>query len=197
MTEHLSVQDPDEYSDEDMMRFAERLFSPLTPAEELERICMLLAHLPTDAAQRLLRRFRESARAEEVVWIETAAEEGAFHLLEAQNDLEEQEFLMLKVIEELEDEILDLTARRDQLDLQRRKSELRGSAIKALVAERRLDPDESLGLDDALLCLNNDIAEIDARLEVQETVARYLQDSITTPRYKDVDPRVIRHIHLD
>jgi len=145
MTEHQSIQDPDEYSDEDMMSFAERLFSPLIPTEELEHICIVLAHLSTEGAQQLLRHFRESSRAEEVFWIETATEEGAFHLLEPQNDLEEQEFLTLKVIEELEDEILDLTARRDELDLKRCKSELRGSAIKALVHRGAPGPGRATG----------------------------------------------------
>jgi hypothetical protein len=197
MTEHVSIQDPEDYSDEDMMAFAERLFSPLTPTEELERICMLLAHLPTEPAQQLLRRFRESARSEEVAWLETAVEEGAFHLLTPKNELEEQEFLTLKVIEELEEDIADLSLQRDKLDLERRKRKVRYSAIKALVASGHLDPDEALGLDDRLLCLRNDISQIDERLEAQETIARYLKDSITTPRYKTCDASTLRHVHLD
>lgn len=197
MTEHVSIQDPDDYSDEDMMGFAERLFCPLTPVDELERICMLLAHLPTEAGQHLLRRFRESARASEVVWLECAADEGAFNLLEPRNELEEREFLTLKVIEELEDQIVELSVRRDELDLQRRKLDVRYCAVKALVAAGRLDPDEARGFDDSLLCLHNDILALDARLEIEEAVVGQLKDSITTPRYRNADPSVVRHIHLD
>jgi hypothetical protein len=196
MTEHVPIQDPDAYSDEDMMELAESLFSPSTPTEELERVCMLLAHLPTEGAQELLARFRESPRASEITWLETAVDEGAFHLLSPRNELEEHEFLTLKVIEEIEDRIVDLYVRRDDLDLQRSKLEIRQSAIQALIAAGHLDPDEALGLDDALLCLRNDIHEVDARLEVEETVAQHLKDSITTPRYKSADPHVIRHMHL-
>jgi hypothetical protein len=197
MTDHVSIQDPDDYSDEDMMAFAERLFSPLTPTEELERICMLLAHIPSKDAQHLLGRFRESARAGEVDWIECAAQEGAFHVLEPGNALEEREFLTIKVIEELEDQIVELSVRRDELDLEQRKLDVRYCAVKALVAARRLDPNEALGFDDGLLCLNNDIHELDERLEVEDAVVQHLRDSITTPRYRTADPSIVRHIHVD
>lgn len=197
MTEQVSIQDPDEYSDQDMMSMAEQLFSTLTPTEELERICMLLAHLPTEGAQQLLRRFRESARASEVSWLDVAADEGAYHLLAPCNELEEQEFLTLKIIEEIEDEIVHLSVRRDELDLDRRKTQIRYSATKALIEVGQLEPDEALGFGDRLRCLQNDIDEVESRLEVEETVAQHLKGSITTPRYKNADPNVIRHIHLD
>jgi hypothetical protein len=197
MTEHSSIQDPEDYSDEEMMAFATRLFGPTTPVDELERICMTLAHLPTEAAQHLLRRFRESARASEVSWLECAVDEGAFHLLQPRNDLEEQEFLTLKVIAEIEDEILDLSVQRDQLDLQRRKLCLRFDAVKALVAAKQLDPDEALGFHDALLCIDNDISALDARIEVEEAIAHHLKGTITTARYRNADMDVVRHIHLD
>ncbi len=135
MTEHLPIQDPDDYSDEDLMSFGERLFSPTTSVDELERICMTLAHLPTEAAQRLLQRFRESARSVEVSWLECAVDEGTYHMLSPRNELEEQEFLVLKVITEGEDKIVELSIDRDKLDLERKKLRLREDAVKVLVAD--------------------------------------------------------------
>ncbi len=196
MTAHPSIQDPDDYSDEDMMAFAERLFSPATPTAELARICMLLAHLPTEAAQQLLRRFRASGRAAEVGWLECALEEGAFHLMAPQNDLEEREFLTLKVVEEIDDELVELAIKRDERDLERRKIEVRYEGIKALVATGHLDPDEAAGFDHRLAELQWEIDEIDKGIDTKEVLAKHLKDSITTPRYKNADPSVIRHIHL-
>lgn len=196
MTEHIAIQDPSDYTAEDMMTFAERLFAPGTPTEELERICMLLAHLPTEDAQRLLGRFRESTRAAEVEWLECAVDEGAFHLLSPCNELEEREFLVLKVIEEIDDEIIDLEGQRDELDLKLRKHEIRRGAIDALIAAGSLAPDEAIGLDDAMAELRQELAACLDRIEAQETIALYLRHSITTPRYRDADPSVVRHIHL-
>ena len=115
MTEHLPIQHPDDCTPEDMMRMAEALFAPNTPVAELERICMTLAHLPTEDAQGLLARFRRSPRAGEVSWLECAIDEGSYLLLTPTNELEEREFLTLKVIEDLSDEIVDLEARSDGL----------------------------------------------------------------------------------
>ena len=59
MTEHLPIQDPDDYDEADLMQFAETLFSPLTDVNELDRICMTLAHIPSKEAQELLNRFKD------------------------------------------------------------------------------------------------------------------------------------------
>jgi hypothetical protein len=197
MTEHLPIQDPDGYSDEDLMSFGERLFSQTTSVDELERICMTLAHLPTEAAQRLLRRFRESPRAAEVSWLECAVDEGTYHMLSPRNELEEQEFLVLKVISEGEDKIVELSVDRDEMELQRRKLRLRQDAVKILVADGKLDPDEALGFDDALRCLDTNVAELEQQIETEETIIDYLKQTITTPRYQTADLMAMRHIHLD
>jgi hypothetical protein len=51
MTEHCTSQESDGQDQHELMEIAERLFSPATPAGELERICMQLAHLANDQAQ--------------------------------------------------------------------------------------------------------------------------------------------------
>lgn len=197
MTEHLSIQDPEEYSPEDMMRMAEALFAPLTPVEELERICMTLAHLPTEDAQALLARFKDSPRADEVSWLECAIDEGAYHMLTPRDELERREFLTLKVIEDLTDEIIDLEHEQDQVDLRREKTEIRLSAMAALAEAGRMNADR-------LAAPRSDIEQAERRLDElarvikeREAMIELLRASITTPRYRNVNPLAVRSIHLD
>ncbi len=79
MAEHVDIQNPKDFSDKDYKKFHDILFSPSTTVPELEKICMLLAHLPTKKAQDLLKYFQKSDRAKEVVWLDIAIEEGQFH----------------------------------------------------------------------------------------------------------------------
>jgi hypothetical protein len=197
VTQHLPIQDPDDYAPEDLMDMAEALFAPLTPVQELERICMTLAHLPTEDAQGLLARFKQSSRAHEVSWLDCAAEEGALCLLTPTNALEERELLTLKVIEDLTDELVDLDGERDVIQLSRDKAEIRLAALTALA--------EAGQADDATLAAHRDGIRLDAqRLEAltqeiaqKEAMIEYLEASITTPRYRNADRSILRHIHLD
>lgn len=197
MTEHLPIQDPDDFSPEDLMLMAEHLFAPLTPVEELERICMTLAHLPTQEAQDLLARFKVSPRAGEVGWLECALEEGTYHLLEPTNPLEEREYLTLKVISELTDEVIDLESERDKTSVEREKGEIRLSALQALADAGRVHPDEVLGYGCGIECDTNRIAELDQEIDIKEAMIAHLRASITTPRYRQADPGFMRHVDWD
>ena len=197
MTEHLPIQDPDDYDEADLMRFAETLFSPLTDSNELERICMTLAHIPSKEAQDLLNRFKDSARAGDVDFLDLAVDEGTYLYLSPTNEQEEHEFLVIKVIQEMTDAVIKLEMERDQIDLKLRKMASRHAATRALVAAQELDPDELPGLDDAELCLKNDISELAYRIENQEKVIEYLRASIQTEKYKNVDHSMMQHIHFD
>jgi hypothetical protein len=197
MTEHLPIQDPDDCTPEDMMRMAEALFAPTTPVAELERICMTLAHLPTEDAQGLLARFKRSPRAGEVSWLECAIDEGSYLLLTPTNELEEREFLTLKVIEDLSDEIVDLEARSDEVRLRRDKSEIRLAAREALAEAGKLDAD-LLDIDRLDIEQDNErLGELAEAMAEREAMIEYLRATITTPRYRSADPFVVRHIHLD
>lgn len=79
MVEHVSIQKPEDFSDKDYKKFHDILFSPSSRVDELEKICMLLAHLPTKKAQDLLKYFQKSDRAKEVEWLDIAIEEGQWH----------------------------------------------------------------------------------------------------------------------
>ena len=197
MTEHLPIQDPDDFSPEDLMSMAGHLFAPLTPVEELERICMTLAHLPTQEAQDLLARFKVSPRAGEVGWLECALEEGTYHLLEPTNPLEEREYLTLKVISELTDEVIDLELERDKTSVEREKEEIRLSALQALADAGRVHPDEVLGYGCGIERDTNRIAELDQEIDIKEAMIAHLRASITTPRYRQADPGFMRHVDWD
>lgn len=197
MTEHIDIQDPDDYSPEDLMRMAEHLFAPLTPVAELERICMTLAHLPTQEAQDLLSRFQASPRAGEVTWLECAVEEGTYLLLDPTNPLEEREYLTLKVIQELADEVIDLELERDKTSISREKGEIRLSALQALADAGKVHPDEVLGYGCGIQCDANRIDELNGEIELKEAMIAHLRASITTPRYRQADPDFMRHVHWD
>jgi len=196
MNEHFSSADPDDQDDHELMDLAERLFSSETPVVELERICMRLAHCVSDGAQQLLERFRQSPRAGAVEWLDCALEEGAFHLLSPRNDLEEQEFLVLKVVEDIQETIVDLCMRRDEIDLQRRKLLVRQAALSSIGADGLVADDLLCEVDAQLAEIDREIVDIDRRVVIEEAVIKRLRASITTPRYRAADPRLIRSIHL-
>jgi len=197
MTEHIAIQDPEDYSPEDLMRLAEVLFSPLSGVAELERVCMTLAHLPTPEAQDLLQRFTSSPRAAEVSWLECAVEEGQQVLMEPTNELEEREFLTLKVIQELIDESseleVDLSLRRVSIE----KAEIRLGALQALAAAGKCDPIAVLGVSDGLACDRHQLDELSEEIALKEAMIEHLRNAITTPRYRNTDPAFMRHVHWD
>ncbi len=81
MPAHKDIQNPDKFSEAHYRYFEVKLLSKETTKEELEDICMTLAHLPTKEAQDLLEKFKKSERAKEVKWLECAIDEGKFHYL--------------------------------------------------------------------------------------------------------------------
>jgi hypothetical protein len=197
MTEHLPIQDPDDYSPEDLMRLAEQLFSPLSTVVELERVCMTLAHLPTPDAQDLLTRFQASPRAKEVSWLECAMDEGRYHLLSPQNDLEEREYLTLKVMQELTDECTELEMKRDAVHLAVEKCEIRLGALQALAAAGKYDPIEAVGYADGIALDRAELEVLNREIELKEAMIDYLRASIATPKYRNVDIGYMRNVNWD
>jgi len=196
MTGHLPIQDPDDFDSEDLMNFAEQLLSPLTPQEELERICMTLAHLPTQEAQALLAKFQESPRAEEVIWLDSAIEEGTSHYLTPVNEEEERDLLVLKVIEDLTDALVDLDVELEGLDLDHSMQDIEREAVVALVAAGALDQAEVQRCAEHLTQLESRMEDLSQRIATKEKIMEYLQHTIRSEKFKQADPRAIRHIHL-
>jgi hypothetical protein len=187
MTEHQDIQNPDDYTDKDYAKFEKKLFAPTTSVKQLEKICMTLAHLPTSRAQELLERFSQSDRAGEVIWLESAIEEGQFHYLAPTNEQEERDFLALEVIEDIEDELCDLQGKYDELQVTLDKRLIEHNAILELIRQGELNKDEAVGFEDAQRSMKSEMEGIANRLAVKEKTLAQIKQSITTERYKDIN----------
>ncbi|UCH98371.1 MAG: hypothetical protein JSV88_16430 [Candidatus Aminicenantes bacterium] len=196
MTGHKNTLKRDEFTEEEYQEFEMKLFSSLATVSELERICMTLAHLPTKHAQDLLKRFKESDRAHEVKWLDMALEEGEFHYLSPGNEQEERDYLALKVMQEIEDEILELQIKCDEFKLDLDKMEIKQEAVRELIKKGELDADEELGFHDVNVWIQSNIDELHQQIMVKEKTFNQVKESIKTERYKDVDPQVMRDIHF-
>ncbi|MBN2244974.1 MAG: hypothetical protein JW755_03925, partial [Candidatus Aminicenantes bacterium] len=135
MVEHKDIQNPEDYSEKDYQRFNYLLLSDDTPKEELEEICMTLAHLPTKEAKDLLEKFKNSERAGEVEWLECAIDENEFYYLSPENEQEERDFLALKLIGEKDDLIVKLMGECDRHELAVRKYEIELAALEDLIPD--------------------------------------------------------------
>jgi len=196
MTEHQDIHDPKAYTEQDYAAFEMKLFSPVTSVEALEEICMTLAHLPTQRAQALLEKFRKSARAAEVGWLECACDEGQYHYLSPTNEVEEREYLALKVIQELEDAIVDIQCKYDELRVELDKRLIEQAAVVELVAQGALNEEEAMGFEYYQMPAESELEEYAHEIEVKEKIMAQIRKSITTERYQQVDSMFMRHIHF-
>ena len=196
MTEHKAIQNPDEYTEEDYIVFEKKLFSFSTPTSELEDICMTLAHLPTEQAQDLLSKFKESARANEVKWLDIAMDEGAFHYLSPENKQEERDYFALKVIQEIEDEIIELQGTYDDLSLNLRRMEIEQEAVRLLVEKGELNKDETVSFHDSKYIVTSQMEDLEQQISVKEKTVEQIKESVKTERYKNMDSMHMRHVHF-
>ena len=196
MAEHKDIQNPNDYTDKDYDVFEMKLFSQFTSVEQLEEICMTLAHLPTKRAQELLEQFNRSERASEVGWLDCAMDEGQFHYLSPTNEQEERDYLALKVMQEIEDEIVDLQVKYDELRLEHEKQKIEHEAILELIKQGELDEDEALGFHEYKSIQETNMEELAHQIAVKEKTFDQIKKSIKTERYKDVDMMYMRHIHF-
>jgi hypothetical protein len=197
MTEHLPIQDPAEFDATDYQNFERRLFGNDTKKEDLERICMTLAHLPTEASKTLLARFRQSPRSSEVSWLECAMEEQQQGLLEPVNEREERDLLALKMVQEMEDQIIDLEIEFDKADLRWRKSQIEYEAVRSLVEEGEIDEHNGIAYEQTVPLHERERVKLQENIDRLEKIRTRIQDSIQTERFKTVDPSFMRHCHFD
>ncbi len=197
MTQHIEIQNPEEYTKVDYQNFEYLLFADDTDKEKLEEICMTLAHLPTTEAAALLAKFNESIRAKEVEWLTCAIEENEYHHLTPCNEQEERDILALKVIQEMEDHIIDLEIEYDKEDLGWQKNQIKLEAIKSLVAEDELSESASIYYDNEMPCQKNRMIELRNEIETEEKIIQAIKRSIQTERYKKVNSMTMQHYHFD
>jgi len=201
MTQHKDVQNPKNYSEMHYKYFDAKLFSKETTREELEEICMTLAHLPTKEAQDLLDKFSKSERANEVEWLECAIDEGKHWYLSPTNEKEERDFLALKMLQMKDDEIVELMGKQDEHDFQIRTMNIELKALKKLAKGKDENNEDIkyriIALQDLIKMETASLEEVDKEIELQEKIQEKIKQSITTERYKDVDPMYMANCHFD
>lgn len=201
MTQHKDIQDPKNYSEMHYKYFETKLFSKDTTKEELEDICMTLGHLPTKEAQDLLDKFQKSERAKEVEWLECAMDEGKHWYLSPTNEQEERDYLALKILNLKDDEIVDLMLKRDEHDFSIRKMNLELEAIEKLAKEKSTDKEDIkyriIALQELIKIESTNLKEAEREIELQEKIREKIRQSITTERYKDIDPMYMNEVHFD
>lgn len=194
MIEHKNIQDPDAYNEEDYIVLEHKLLSPDTSTEELEEICMTLAHLPTKEAQELLEKFRQSDRADEVGWLQCAIDEGRFHYLSPTNEQEERDYLALKVLQEMEDQIVELETEYSGYEIELNKLEIEHEAVAALVKKGEIDENEEIVYQDRKTMIESKMEELKKDIETQEKIFDQIKQSIKSEKYKDIDPMYMSEV---
>jgi len=197
MTEHKKIQYPEDFSEKDYQYFRYKLFSDDATKEELEDICMSLVHLPTEEAKKLLEEFKHSERAAEVEWLEVAIEENQFHYLMPENEQEERDFLILKMIGEKDGMIVDLMGECQRHKYRIDKYEIESEALQHLLSENPdLEIDISVLLD-LIVIEKNNLEEKEKEIEKIEKIRTRLKDMIKTERLKNLSPMDIKNFHFD
>ncbi|NIM13257.1 MAG: hypothetical protein GTO45_14185 [Candidatus Aminicenantes bacterium] len=195
MGKNKDIYKKDEFSEQDYKEFERRLFSSSTSVSELQRICMTLAHTPTKKAQDLLKLFTESDRAHEVGWLALAAEEQEFHYLSPENEQEERDYLALKVLQELQDELVQLDIQLNEAKVDLDKMEIRYEAVRELVKKGELEEVDEAGVHDAMVVFKARCEELAEEIEFKDKIFDQVKESIKTEKYKDVDPMSMRNVH--
>lgn len=196
MTEEKNTCQQEELTEQQYREMEVRLFSSSAPVSDLEKICMTLAHIPTEHSQDLLTRFKNSARGQDVAWLDEALAEGQFHYLSPLNEREERDYLALKVMQEIEDEIIDLQAKRDEAKLDLDKMAIKQEAVRELVKTEELDADEELGFHDVNVWLTSRIEELNREISVKEKIFARIKESIQTERYRNLNPQAMRNVQF-
>ena len=197
MVEHKDIQNPADYSAKDYQKFRYLLFSDDTSKEEMEEICMTLAHLPTKEAKDLLEQFKTSERAGEVEWLECAIDENEFYYLSPENEQEERDFLAVKLIGEKDERIVELMGECDEHELTVRKYEIELAALRELIADNPELEHNISAIQDLMKIEQKRMEEVRRQIELEEQIQQKIRSSIQTERYKNLDPLIVQNIHLD
>jgi len=197
MTEHKDIQNPEDYSEKDYQRFRYLLTSDDTPVEELEEICMTLAHLPTEEAKKILAEFKNSERAEEVGLLDFAIEENETWYLSPNNEAEERDFLALKMVGEKDDRIVELMTKCDTCELNIRKYEIEREAIEELLPENPDFKYDLSALHDLLVMEQDRLEKLRLDIEREEKIQAQIKASIKTEKLKNLDPSALDNFHFD
>jgi len=183
MTEHKDIQDPKNFSEAHYKFFEIKLFSKGTSKEELEDICMTLAHLPTKEAQDLLEKFKQSERAKEVSWLECAVDEGKFHYLCSNNEQEERDLIAIKLYHKKVDEIVDLMGKQSIHEFCIMEYQIELDALRLLL-KTKLKKTEKNDVETKIIAIENliqieqdQIAKVVSDIEIMEKINEKIKES--------------------
>jgi len=203
MTEHKPLQDPKNFSEKDYKRFEFLLFCQDTSAEVLEDIVMTLAHLPTQRAQDLLARFKESDRAEDVAFLEPAVEEGKMWTIWPETVQEERDMMALKLYHKKNDHIVELMGQVKVYEYNINQYQIELQALEQLQKEALKKSEQEdikyriMAINDFLRMEKVNLEEANKDIAIEEKIAQKIKAGIKTERYKNLEPWDIAGFHFD
>jgi hypothetical protein len=173
----------------------QKLFAHGTSRKELEEICMLLAHAPTKEAQELLKKFAGSELANQIEWLSIAMQEGQFHYLCPANDQEKKDFLAAKLVHDIEDELMELEMKTNEINDEAAKCRITYEAVKILVESDELDTIEEYVWHDALIRVESNLKEMKENIITKRKIMEQVKSLIKTQKYKDAEYCYLQNIH--
>lgn len=203
MMNHKDIQDPDNFSDKDYKKWDYLLFDDETSSEQLKDIVMTLAHLPTQRAQDLLEKFTNSNRAHEVEWLEPAMDEGKFWTISPRDEKEERDLMALKLYFRKQDTIVELMGECDKYEYNINLMKIEMEALEQLEQDELNENQQEdikyrkSALHDLIIMEKSHLEEAKKDITVLEKISEKIIGSITTERYKDLQPWDIDGFHFD
>lgn len=200
---HKDIQDPDNFSDKDYKKWDYLLFDDETSSEQLKDIVMTLAHLPTQRAQDLLEKFTNSNRAHEVEWLEPAMDEGKFWTISPRDEKEERDMMALKLYFRKQDTIVELMGECDKYEYNINLMKIEMEALEQLEQDELNENQQEdikyrkSALHDLIIMEKSHLEEAKKDITVLEKISEKIIGSITTERYKDLQPWDIDGFHFD
>lgn len=203
MMNHKDIQDPENFSDKDYKKWDYLLFDDETSSEQLKDIVMTLAHLPTQRAQDLLEKFTNSNRAHEVEWLEPAMDEGKFWTISPRDEKEERDLMALKLYFRKQDTIVELMGECDKYEYNINLMKIEMEALEQLEQDELNENQQEdikyrkSALHDLIIMEKSHLEEAKKDITVLEKISEKIIGSITTERYKDLQPWDIDGFHFD
>jgi hypothetical protein len=203
MTDHEPIHNPEEMSETEYALMESKLFSDETESEELEAICMKLAHIPSARAREILERFSQTEKSKEVEWLDIAQMEQEFHFFSPGSDQEELDMVAWKLYYEKEKEIFHIEGELIDLDYENMKLKVEYKAYQSLrdeaqSEEERKDLDIWVSVFHDLLGMNEgQIAEKREHISRLEKLRKKLKENIVTEKMKTLPRSAVEHFHFD
>lgn len=203
MTEHKDIQNPDDYTDKDYQKWEYLLLDEDTPRKELQEIVMTLAHLPTEQAQELLKKFKGSDRAGEVEWLDIAMDEGKTWLMWPDTEQKERDMKAMKLIAKKDDTIVDLMGKCDVHQYRIDLLDIEMDALNQLEKEEK-DEEQKKEIGHRISAIHNirimeenHLEEAKEDIAMEERICEKIRESVKTEAYKKMDFSGIDGFHFD